>query len=152
MNFRRGGLIIAVVLLGVILFFNREPVKLVKQDTFLLRKLSSTGYELQSVVKLKNPNLLSSTIINIDEKFYINDELVSIMHIEFNQGIPGRGKETEFPIMVRFNSEGWANFALNDTTESPEPLVVRVEGEIEYKNFMGGGKTIVEAQDTIKIN
>lgn len=152
MNFRRGGLIIAVVLLGVILFFNREPVKLVKQDTFLLKKISATGYELQSVIKLKNSNLLSSTVMNIDEKFYLNDELISIVHIELNQGIPGRGKETEFPIMVRFNNDDLRGLSLVDTNAAEQPLVVRVEGEIEYKNFMGGGKTIVDTQDTIKTN
>lgn len=152
MNFRKGGLIIALVLLGIILFFNREAVKLVKQDTFLLKKISAEGYELQSVIKLQNSNLLSSTVMNIDEKFYLNDELISIMHIEFNQGIPGRGKETEFPIMVRFNSSDLKNFSLSDTNAVAQPLVVRVEGEIEYKNFMGGGKTIVDTQDTIKVN
>src|SRR5699024_10185468 len=139
-------------LLGIILFFNREEIKLVKQDTFLLKKISASGYELQSVIKLKNDNLLSSTIMNVDEKFYINDELVSIMHLELSQGIPGRGKETEFPVMVRFNSEGWKDFALNDTTGGTIPLVLKISGEIEYKNMMGGGKTTVDIQDTIKVN
>lgn len=152
MNARRGGLIIAVVLLGIILYFNREPVKLVSQDSFMLKKVTANGYELQSLLKLKNPNLLSSTILNIDEKFYVNGELVSIMHIEFNQGIPGRGKETEFPIMVRFDRESLTMDLLADTNTPAPPLVVKVEGTIEYKNFMTDGKIVVDTEDSIKIN
>lgn len=151
MNFRKGGLILALVLLGGIYLLNREQVKIAAQDTFLLKQITATGYELQSVIKLQNDNLLSSTIMNIDEKFYINDELVSIMHQEFNQGIPGR-KTTEFPLMVRFDGKDLNNFPLNDTTAGTKTLVIKVEGEIEYRNFIGGGKTRIERQDTINVN
>lgn len=151
MNYRKAGPILAVALLGVLYLFNRNEVKVAAQDTFLLKQITKTGYELQSVIKLQNDNLLSSTIVNIDEKFYVNEELVSIMHLEFNQGIPGR-KTTEFPLMVRFDGENLKNFPLNDTTAGPKTLIVRVEGEVEYKNFIGGGKTQVERQDTITVN
>jgi LEA14-like dessication related protein len=151
MNYRKAGPILAIALLGVLYLLNRSEVKVAAQDTFLLKKITASGYELQSVIKLQNDNLLSSTIVNIDEKYYINEELISIMHLEFNQGIPGR-KTTEFPLMVRFDGTDLNNFPLNDTTVGTKTLVVRVEGEIEYKNFIGGGKTKVASADTIKVN
>ncbi len=151
MNYRKAGPILAIALLGILYLFNRSEVKVAAQDTFLLKKITASGYELQSVIKLQNDNLLSSTIVNIDEKYYVNDELVSIMHLEFNQGIPGR-KTTEFPLMVRFDGTDLNNFPLNDTTAGTKTLIVRVEGEIEYKNFIGGGKTTVASADTIKVN
>ncbi len=144
MNFRKGGLIIAVLLLIAIILLDRKEVQLVEQNSFVVSKISANGYQLRSVIKLKNPNLLSSTIKSVNENFYVNDALVSITHQQLDQGIPGM-KETELPMMVRF--EGGDFLKPKDSTQLNTPLNIRISGDIEYSNFTGDGKIKVEVSD-----
>lgn len=142
MNKKLGGIVVTALLVIGVMLLNRREVLFQGQDNFVLKKISSTGYELQSVIKLKNNNLLSSTIQNLDEKFYLNDTLIFIMHMELQQGIPGM-KETTFPIMVRFNMDSLSEF---------DTFNIRAEGNADYKNFTGGGNLQLKAAATVKLN
>lgn len=136
--------VVLAVLLAAVILLNRREVELVKQDNFEIVQISANGYELRSVLTFNNKNLLSSTIKSVDEKFYVNGELVSITHNQLDQGIPGM-KETSLPMMVRF--EGGAFMHPNgDTLSIATSFNIEVKGDIEYSNFTGGGKIIVEQQ------
>jgi|GEM_PF-1866408 len=142
MNKKLGGILVTALLVIGVMLLNRREVIFVGQNNFVLKKISSTGYELQSLIILKNNNLLSSTIQNLDEKFYLNDTLISIMHMELQQGIPGI-KETTFPIMVRFNMDSLNEFDAHS---------IRAEGNADYKNFTGGGNMKLNANAVVKLN
>mgnify|MGYP001552555340 FL=1 len=116
---------------------NRKAVSLTKQNNFDLHPLSSAGYECNSVIHLHNPNLLSSTIITMDEKYSINGVSLGLLSIELNQGIPGL-KETEFPVSVRFSKADFLKAVDSDST-LPTSINLLVEGEIKYQNLTGNG-------------
>ena len=147
MNRRTGGLIIVGVLLVALYFFNRKDVEVITMKPFHLHTISATGGELQSTIVLKNPNLLSSTIKTIHEKFYLNGVLLGIIENDLNQGIPGL-KETEFPVSIRFMNVDYQKGLDAITTHNPD-TIIKVTGQIEFQNLFKSGKAEVEQQNTI---
>lgn len=148
---RRGVGILIAILLGLgLVVLNRKDLELVTQDKFLVRKISASGYELQSYITINNPNLLSSTIEVIEEEYRINGHVVSIMKIQLDQGIPGL-KETGFPITVRFDSETFKAAFPSDSLFA-NAKTVDVTGKITYHNFTGGGTLEIKIQDELNID
>ncbi len=151
MKIKRVGLVMAVVL-GVVLFFlNRSDVTLTKQDTFSVTPIGNTGYQLKSVLHLHNPNLLSSTIKTISEKFYIEGREVAILNTEISQGIPGL-KETTFPVTVRFSKADLLRIFLNDSLLTNFKAEINIIGEITFENLMSSGKIPVNQKDSVIIS
>lgn len=146
MKFKGIGIVIALVLLVILYFLNRAEIKLTKQDGFAIHRISENGYELKSVIYLDNPNLLSSTIKTIREEFRVNGELVGILDMGLEQGIPGR-KESAFPIGIRFTNLDLLNHLAADSTG--KGLEVQVSGEIAYSNFIGSGVIKVNQSGSI---
>lgn len=132
------GWLIAIFLLVVIVLLNRSDVKLEKQDDFSLLKIGYEGYELQSKLRFSNPNLLSSTIVNIHEKYYINNRLIGELNNEVEQGIAGR-KETTLPVGIRFTKKDFAQLANIDSATANTPVDIAIKGEITFRNLTGGG-------------
>ena len=149
MNFRKAGLVITIVLVAAIFLLNRKDVTLAKQDNFELNAVSTTGAEFKSVIHLHNPNLLSSTIKIIDEKFSINGIQIAQLSIDMSQGIPGL-KETAFPVSVRFSKEDYYNAVRTDSTMS-ENAEVLIEGEINFENLTGNGTIKIHQTETIAV-
>jgi LEA14-like dessication related protein len=149
---RRGvGILIAILLgLGLVLL-NRKDLELVTQNKFLVRKISASGYELQSYITINNPNLLSSTIETIEEEYRINGHVVSIMKMQLDQGIPGR-KETTFPVNVRFDTETFKAAFPADTVLTGFNKTVDVTGKVTYHNFTGGGTLEIKIQDELNLD
>ena len=148
MNFKGAGIIIAVALAVGIYFLNRENITLNKQDTFSVSSIGGSGYLLKSVLHLNNPNLLSSTIKTISEKYFIEGREVALMNMEINQGIPGR-KETSFPVNVRFSKADLQSIFPNDTLTSYIKAEVTVTGEITFQNVVGSGTITVNQKDSV---
>lgn len=149
MNFRRAGVLMAIAL-GIVLFFlNRKDVTLVKQDSFELHAISATGDQYSSIIHLKNPNLLSSTIKTIHEKYSINGVTIAVFTMEINQGIPGL-KETEFPINVRFSKEDYANAVHTDSIILSD-IQVLIDGEITFENLASKGEIKIHQTETIGV-
>lgn len=149
MNKRRIGLVIFVVLAAGVVLLNRKNVFLASDGNFKLLKISSAGYELQSVIRLHNPNWLSSTIKTVHEIFYINGKSVGEINLELNQGIPAR-KQTSFPVSIRFSNEDFRKIFLNDTVMSTK-MEISSTGEILFQNLSGGGKISVNEKDSVSI-
>ncbi len=61
MNSKNIGILIFVVLLALVIVFNRGDVTLVSQSDFKLRPISANGFMLESEIRLNNPNVLSCT-------------------------------------------------------------------------------------------
>jgi LEA14-like dessication related protein len=80
---------------------NRGDINLSAEKNLKLLAVDTSGYMIQSVIVLNNPNLLSATVKTIRERFSIDNVLVGVIDNELNQGIPGR-KESEFPVNIRF--------------------------------------------------
>ena len=138
---RKAGLIIIGVILIALYFFNRKDVELSPELPLRMHSLSASGGELQAVIRLKNPNLLSSTIKTIHEKFYLNGVLLGIIDNQIDQGIPGL-KETEFPTSIRFRDADFQNAVALDSLHT-NPVVLTVDGEILFQNLFTSGKIIV---------
>jgi LEA14-like dessication related protein len=138
MNFRKAGLVIVGVLLVVLYIFNRKDVELRPLDSIHMHSISASGGDLQVVIHLNNPNLLSSTIKTIHEKFYLNGILLGILDNELNQGIPGL-KETEFPVNIRFSNTDYQKALALDSLHADKP-VITVEGDIQFQNLFTSGK------------
>ncbi len=151
MKFKRVGILIAVVLAVIIYLFNRADVELTKQDTFSVASIGGTGFLLKSELHLNNPNLLSSTIKTITEKYFIAGREVARMNMEINQGIPGR-KETSFPISVRFSKADIQAIFPDDTVLTDVKAEVTVTGEITFQNVVGGGTIKVNQKDSVLIS
>lgn len=141
MNFRRSGILIALILLVVLYFLNNKAIVLTKQDEFQIHRISEDGYELKSILHFDNPNLLSSTVKSIREEYRINGTLVGILDMGLEQGIPGR-KETEFPIGLRFTDKDLLRIMALDSTATE--VQVKVTGEVVFSNFIGGGSVKVD--------
>ncbi len=147
MKKRIGGVLLLVILFLGIVLLNRKGVQLQSQHGSQLRRLSASGYELVTVADFNNPNLLSSTLISLHEKFYINGKSVGILHMEPEQGIPGR-KVTSFPVSLRIPASDLEHVL----ADSSVPIVLlNIEGEIAYRNFTGGGKMNVQISDSVRI-
>ena len=151
MKLKRVGILIAVVLAVIIYLFNRADVELTKQDTFSVASIGGTGFLLKSELHLNNPNLLSSTIKTITEKYFIAGREVARMNMEINQGIPGR-KETSFPISVRFSKADIQAIFPDDTVLTDVKAEVTVTGEITFQNVVGGGTIKVNQKDSVLIS
>ncbi|HLP53090.1 MAG TPA: LEA type 2 family protein [Chitinophagales bacterium] len=149
MDIKKAGLVIVGVLLVGLFLFNRSDVSLTKQDAFTITPIGANGYELHSTLHFYNPNLLSSTIKEISENFYINGRSIAIMKMEIAQGIPGR-KETSFPVTVRFNRNDLKQL-FPDSAVGLVKGEVSVTGEITFSNMFGGGKISVEQNDSLTI-
>jgi len=149
MNFRRAGLAIVVIIAVALFFLNRKDVTLVKQDSFELLPISVTGDVYKSVIHLHNPNLLSSTIKTIEERYSINGVELARFNMELNQGILGL-KETTFPINVRFAKDDYYNAAHADSS-MPSQINVLIEGEISFSNLTGGGTIKIYQTETIAV-
>lgn len=147
MKIRKAGLVVVGILLIVLFIFNRKDVELSRQDEFILHPISASGGELQSVIHLNNPNLLSSTIKTIHEDFYLNGILLGTLDNQLNQGIPGR-KETEFPVNIRFINEDYRKAISGDSLNAAR-AVVTVTGKIVFDNLMSGGHIEVHQQGSI---
>ena len=144
MNFRRAGVVITVALVLVLFLLNRKDVRLVKHSDFEWRRISSSGFELSSVIHLDNPNLLSTTIKTIRELYFIGEIEIGELNLEINQGIPGR-KETVFPVNIRIPQEGIAS------APTSEKFELQVRGEITFENLTGGGTIIVDEKDLVHV-
>lgn len=151
MNFKRVGILIAVVLAIGIYFLNRAEITLTKQDAFSVTPIGETGYLLKSVLHLNNPNLLSSTIKTITEKYFIEGREVARMNMDISQGIPGL-KETSFPVNVRFSKTDLQNIFPDDTVIQDIKAQVTVTGEITFQNVVGGGTITVNQKDSVLIS
>ena len=149
MNFRKAGLIIVGVLLVALYFLNRKDVELCPQQPVQIQAISASGGEMQAVIRLKNPNLLSSTIKTIHEKFYINGVLLGILDNELNQGIPGL-KETEFPANIRFSNSDYQRALALDSTHTT-PQVITIEGDIQFQNLFTSGKILVNQSAPVAV-
>ncbi len=149
MNKRRIGLVIFVVLAAAVVLLNRKDVILTSGGNFKLLKITSEGYELQSVIRIQNPNWLSSTIKSVHENFYISGKSVGEVNLELNQGIPGR-KETSFPLSIRFTTADMVKIFVSDST-LPDKALVSATGEIIFQNLSGGGKITLDEKDSIGI-
>ena len=147
MNFRKAGLGITVVIVIALFLLNRKDVTLVKQDSFELHAISATGDEYKSIIHLHNPNLLSSTIKTIKEKYSVNGFQIGELNTELNQGIPGL-KETSFPVSIRFSKDDYYK-AVHYDTAMQEKVDVLIEGEISFQNFTGGGIIKIHQIETI---
>lgn len=147
MNRKTGGFIIVGILLVALYFLNRKDVEVVAMKPFKLHIISASGGELQGVIVLKNPNLLSSTIKSIHEKFYLNGISLGIIENDINQGIPGL-KETEFPVSVRFMNVDYQKGLDADTNHNLDTIIT-VTGEIEFQNLFKSGKAEVQQQNII---
>lgn len=148
MNPKRLGLLIFIVLAAAVLLLNRKEVVLSTQNDFKLTKISTVGYELQSVIHLHNPNFLSATIKTIREDFYINGIKAGELSSEINQGIPG-WKETSFPVSIRFTTEDWQKIFSDSLVHAKAE--VNVKGEINFQNLTGSGKIMVNAKQSFSI-
>ncbi|MBK7147759.1 MAG: LEA type 2 family protein [Bacteroidetes bacterium] len=147
MKKRIGGvLFLAVLFLGIVLL-NRKDVQLQSQHSSQLRRLSASGYELVTVAEFNNPNLLSSTLTSVHEKFYINGKSVGILHMEPEQGIPGR-KVTSFPVSLRIPASDLEAVLVDSRVQT---VLLEIEGEIAFRNFTGGGKMNVQISDSVRI-
>lgn len=146
MNYRYAGLLLVGILVVALAFSNNKKIEVEPMQSFTVHRISGSGGELQGVIVLNNPNILSSTIKNIHEKFYINGILLGILDNEINQGIPGR-KETEFPVSIRFSNTDYQNAVAADTTHPVNTLVVT--GTIEYQNLFKPGKAEVNQSVSI---
>ncbi|MES2620528.1 MAG: LEA type 2 family protein, partial [Bacteroidota bacterium] len=113
------------------------------------RKISLSAYELSSVIHLQNPNLLSSTIKTIDERFFINGKQIGELSNAIGQGIPGR-KETTFPVKVRIPKDEIPSFYL-DSIRVPQPIEINIKGEIVFENLFGGGKVLIDQKNTVYV-
>jgi LEA14-like dessication related protein len=145
MNIKRGGLLITLVLLLLLIFLNRKEVEMKKQTGFTWNKISASGYQVNSVLNLYNPNLLSSTIKTIDERLFINGNQIGELNNELNQGIAGR-KETSFPVAIRFSKDEVNSVSANEKVE----IVLR--GEIVFQNLFGGGTIIINQKDSVYVS
>jgi LEA14-like dessication related protein len=150
MNLKRWGLIIVLVLMGLLFLFNRKDLVLTSQNNFAAVPIGQTGYELNSVIHVNNPNLLSSTVKTISEKFYLNGKSIAILNLEINQGIPGM-KETSFPITVRFNKDDLYQIFPADTGVMNISAQITVTGEISFENMMSSGKIQIDQKDSLTI-
>ncbi|MFN8288325.1 MAG: LEA type 2 family protein [Chitinophagales bacterium] len=142
------GIGIAFAALLVVMLLNKKEVTVVKQNNFALKPIGSSGVELSSTLSLNNPNLLSSTIQTIHEKYSINGYTLGALDIELSQGISGR-KTTDFPVAVRFSRADLLNAMNGDSLTTQAPL--HITGEIIYKNFTGGGTIKIDLNDSIKL-
>ena len=138
MNKRTGGLIVVGIILVVLYFFNRKDIELSPATAFHIHRISATGGELQEVIHLSNPNLLSSTIKTIHEKIYLNGILLGILDNELSQGIPGL-KDTEFPVSIRFSNADYQR-AVGTDSLGVHNVAVTIEGEIQFQNLFKSGK------------
>jgi LEA14-like dessication related protein len=144
MNSKNIGIIVFIVLLALVIVFNRGDVTLVQQNNFTLSPISANGYVLQSEIHLNNPNILSCTVKSIHEKFSVNGKVLGILDQEINQGIPGR-KESIFPVNIRFSKQDYYAAAGSDSTQ-PNNVTIKVEGKIEFTKVIGGGE--IEIHET----
>jgi LEA14-like dessication related protein len=145
---RTGGLVVVGVLLAVLYVLNRKDVEVVSMKPFAVRPISASGGELSGVIVLNNPNLLSSTIKTVHEKFYLNGILLGILDNEISQGIPGM-KETEFPVSIRFSNSDYQK-GLDADAEHHSDTIVMVSGDIEFQNLFKSGKAEVKQSAVIK--
>lgn len=143
MNFRYAGIGIALLGFALLFLFNRSKVELLNQGTFVCQKISATGYELQSVLKFNNPNLLSATILSVHETYSINNKEIAILHHDLQQGIPGR-KESSIPVAVRFSTD-------DVIVEPGTKCLLTINGIIQYKSMFGEGEIPVVLSDSIII-
>ena len=141
MNFRKAGLIIIPVILVVLYFLNNKEVELNPAVSLQMHSISTSGGEIKAVIRLNNPNLLSSTIKSIHEKFMLNGMVIGIIDNELNQGIPGL-KETEFPTSIRFSNEDYQKAIALDSAHANHVVMV-IDGEIQYQNLFKPGKIAV---------
>ena len=147
MNLRTGGLLIVGILLIALYFLNKKDVEVLSMKPFKVRSISTKGGELQGVLVLNNPNLLSSTIKGVHEKFYLNGILLGILENDLNQGIPGL-KETEFPISIRFSNADYQKGLDVDANHNLDTIIT-VTGEVEYQNLFKSGSAKVEQSAVI---
>ena len=150
MNIRKAGFVIIGVLLVALYFLNRKDIELVKQDSFTVTPIGNSGYQLSSTIHINNPNLLSSTIKTISEKFFIEGKEVALLNIELERGIPGL-KETSFAVNVRFSKNDLQPIFLDDTLLTSVKATISVTGDINFQNLMTGGKTSFTQKDSITI-
>jgi LEA14-like dessication related protein len=147
---RKISLAVVAVLVLIVIAFNRKQVQLTAQTNFELQPIGTAGFELKTVIHLKNPNLLSSTIKSINENFYFNGNLVGEIENEISQGIPGL-KETAFPISIRLGKDGLLQNAERDSMQHQLKLNILTKGKIVFENLTGGGTIEVNQTDTIFI-
>lgn len=151
MKFKGTGILVAALVGLFVVVLNRKELRMVDRPTFTLVPIGSSGFELQSVIRLYNPNFLSSTVQVIHEDFRLNGHLIGVLKMQINQGIPGQ-KNTEFPLTIRFDKEAFYKVFPQDTLIENSPVEVYAQGDITYRNFTGGGELKVNAKDTILVN
>ena len=147
MNLKRGGLVVAIVLFAILFFINRGAIELSSQTNFTCTKIATNGYQLNSTLTLKSPNLLSSTIQSVNEKFYINGKYIGELNNELAQGIPGL-KETQFPLTIRFSAEELAQIFPTQLPAAGKALIT-VTGQITFSNFTGSGTLNINETDSV---
>lgn len=151
MNFRKIGWVLFLALLLLLYLFNRKQPTLLTQHSFLLSPIGNAGYSLQSILVLHNPNLLSTTIKTISEKYYLDGKEIAILRLAFDRGIPGL-KETVLPVNVRLGDGELNKIFRADTSGNARKTDITVTGEISYENLFGGGSFSFSKTDSILIS
>lgn len=151
MKFKGTGILVAALIGLFVVVLNRKELQIADKPTFTLVPIGNSGFELQSVIRLYNPNFLSSTVQVIHEDFRLNGHLIGVLKMQINQGIPGQ-KNTEFPMTIRFDRAAFYKAFPNDTLIKNGPVEIEALGDITFSNFTGGGTLPVNAKDTILVN
>jgi hypothetical protein len=140
-------LLIFIIPLILIIYLNRGDINLSAEKNLKLLAVDTSGYMIQSVIVLNNPNLLSATVKTIRERFSIDNVLVGVIDNELNQGIPGR-KESEFPVNIRFPKNILEAVADTHTTADGTGELT-TEGEVIYSTMTGQGTVKIKSSVTV---
>ncbi|MCS6935331.1 MAG: LEA type 2 family protein, partial [Chitinophagales bacterium] len=141
MKFRYAGLLVAIAGFALLYTFNRSALEFVAQESFALNPVGNSGWECSSILKLHNPNLLSATLVSIEEAYRINGTEIAILNHEMNQTLPGQ-KTSRFPVSVRF--------ARGDIPFDSIALL-SVTGKVHYRSMFREGNLTIQIDTAIKL-
>lgn len=145
MNKRYLGLGFTILLFLVLVLLNRRDVKL-EIETPEINPIGISGYELRMLHTFENSNLLSSTIVSIEEDVFVKGLSTGKVSLQPEQGIPGL-KKTTLPVMLRFPKDNIDRSAY----DQEQKVRVDVNGKIVYRNLTGGGVIEVNFSDSVKV-
>lgn len=145
MNKRYLGLVFTILLFLALVLLNRRDVKL-EIETPEINPIGISGYELRMFHTFENSNLLSSTIVSIEEDVFVKGLSTGKVSLQPEQGIPGL-KKTTLLVMLRFPKDNIDMSAY----DQEQKVRVDVNGTIVYRNLTGGGVIEVNFSDSVKV-
>ncbi len=145
MNKRYLGLAFIIILFLALVLLNRRDVKLQIESPEIV-PLGNSGYELRIQHTFENPNLLSSTIVSIDEEIFVNGIAAGQINLQPEQGIPGL-KNTTLPVMLRFSKDK-VDLSM---CGNGQKVLLDLSGKIVYRNLTGGGNIDVNFSDSVLV-